>query len=124
MTKNTKTVGTLQEIGARVGDVVGNSWGTIGRTVDQDMIYNWTGADYRIVSRAQPAAPAATDGPVRTVTRKEIVPGVYGEVEVVLGNSAENIGIRIEAVYFTHEDMTAIIETLTQIRDAMQEQQQ
>lgn len=54
MTKDMKTVGTLQEIGARVGDVVGNSWGTIGRTVDQDMINNWKNSDYRIVSRAAP----------------------------------------------------------------------
>lgn len=53
------------------------------------------------------------DSPVRTVTRKEIVPGVYGNVVVDYEG-----GIRMDTTT-SADDLTAAIETLTAIRDAL-----
>jgi hypothetical protein len=39
------------------------------------------------------------DGPVRTVTRKEIVGGMYGVVEVVPGDWPKRVGIRMSNLH-------------------------
>lgn len=54
------------------------------------------------------------DGPVREVTRKEIVPGDYGKVRVV---SASCIDV---FVMCNVEEIRATIETLTGIADALE----
>ncbi|UXN70941.1 hypothetical protein N8A98_07060 [Devosia neptuniae] len=70
-------------------------------------------------------------GPVRTVTRKEIVPGVYGDILVdrtandgslvLLGfKSASGIFPRVRS-NFNSAELTAAIATLTTIRDALDE---
>lgn len=136
-----KTIGTLEEIGAQVGDVVeyhgrgvpgghrtvasdkpnSNGWwmATDGKEMWQDSPY------FRIVTRA-------AKSPVRTVTRKEIVPGIYGKVSVHQLRP-DNGGYYIAMVdSLTHKestvhspmteaDLTAAIKTLTEIRDAMQD---
>ena len=126
--------GTLQEIGAKVGDVVGFFTG--GRNLPDD---NGDGSDtgivnkslsvyiagrgtftyeydatFRMITRASEAKPS----PVREVTRKEIVPGFYGAVAVSDNN---RVGIRVSfpASRLSRADLTAAIATLTEIRDAM-----
>ena len=118
-----KTIGTLEEIGAQVGDVVeyhGGGFPGWHRTVASDKPNSngwWVAADgdemaqnspyWRIVTRA-------AGSPVRTVTRKEVVPGVYGAVWVREGNLINVAYMR------TASDLTAAIAMLTEIRDAME----
>lgn len=66
------------------------------------------------------------DGPVRTVTRKEIVPGVYGHIWVdEVDGDIVKIGMRnnalkkLDAVGLSSGELSELIETLTQIRDAL-----
>lgn len=134
-----KDVGTLKEIGAQVGDVVerlGERYELLH--VGQEKILRggelgipatlssygsgiFTDQKFRIASRAKP------QGPVRTVTHKEIVPGVYGHVNV--DNGRKGVGISISKdhsaysfLYMSIADLTAAIATLTEIREAMEEQ--
>lgn len=71
------------------------------------------GRNYDLVAEwvDEPAAPA---GPVRTVTRKEIVPGAYGEV-VVDDDGHVRVGYMRDAA-----TIRAAIATLTEIADAME----
>lgn len=116
----TPTVGTLAEIGAKVGDVVAIPSGETHKVTQRDLEY-WNMSDYRIISRAYDATPS----PVRTVTRKEIVPGVYGRVKLHDGGAW---GAEIEFVgdygwtgypRLTPAELRAAIATLTEIADAM-----
>lgn len=117
-------VGTLQELNVKPGDVVDycgpetwcykngpftvssidrNGWFLIdGITTPSDNPH------WRIISRA-----STTTSPVRTVTRKEIVPGGYGRVVIDWQG-----GIRMDATQDA-DDLTQAIETLTAIRDAL-----
>lgn len=123
--------GTLAELNVQVGNVVecvGNycaeasldiggmyEIGDKGLPIDnQGDQFLWTNAQFRIVSRAKPQGPVITE--TVTTTTKRIVNGVYDRVEVQKHGSM--VGIIIDA-YFTVDDLTAAIETLTQIRDAM-----
>lgn len=133
-------VGTLKEIGAKVGDVVECEWRGDGdwqkyTWVKSHPKYGWEcmlccrdGSGYirmedmhqwscRIISRAQP-------GPVRTVTttRQEIVPGVYGRLRVSKSiTDSDDVCIDIVGgMVFSQHELTAIISTLQTIRDAMQ----
>lgn len=171
-----KTVGTLKEIGAKVGDVVecaSSSLAGVRFTLDP-LDLNHMQLDYRIISRAAPdymdgewhdwtggEMPVPGDvrvevelcgnttnaeypaekwfwdagqitnitrfrvirdepkaGPVRTVTKREIVPGQYGAVVV------DDYGWITVGNMKIPEHITAAIETLTQIRDALKEQDQ
>ena len=142
-------VGTLQEIGAQVGDVVelvacGPVWNknndfVRGKhyTVGEERVDSGTGwfwimdaherdKRWRIIARAN-------QGPVREVTtvRKEIVPGVYGRISVhkntwadgkVLlrfADSGGEVDLYDAGHYMSCDELTAAITTLTQIRDAM-----
>ena len=118
-----------------------------GETIQEDGIaYNGSLSKFRIISRAsdrtegyQPseeelsrAAYAkgidyATPSPVRTVTRTEIVPGVYGIVDLA-GVDKDMVQIRLQSTaalktWFTASDLTAAIQTLTQILGAMEDKQ-
>jgi hypothetical protein len=65
-----------------------------------------------------------TESPVREVTRKEIVPGVYGQIRVYDETCEPGhvcLGSKSVAYHWTVAELTAAIDTLTQIRDAMQE---
>lgn len=77
---------------------------------DYDLIAEWVDEP-----AAQPAAP------VRTVTRKEIVPGAYGRVHVT---SADD-GVDIEANLHSDDiaSIRAAIATLTEIADALEDTQ-
>ena len=129
-----KTIGTLEEIGAQVGDVVEYyGCGIPGghRTVASDKPNAqgyWTATDTYDMGQDSPhwrIITKAAKSPVRTVTRKEIVPGMYGRVNV-----ADTAGQWIEIEFIceyghtgrprlTASDLTAAIKTLTEIRDAM-----
>jgi len=89
---------------------------------DSTIIAEWTD---------EPAAPKpSATGPVRTVTRKEIVPGVYGDVSVSWGRGSDEIALCLvkhgeKADYVGHcfltaTDIRAAIATLTEIAEALE----
>lgn len=61
---------------------------------------------------------STTPSPIRTVTRKEIVPGVYGNVWVD-ANVSGGFNVGFKSYSTTTADLTAAIETLTAIREAL-----
>lgn len=62
-----------------------------------------------------------SDGPVRTVTRKEIVGGTYGDVMVGdVGPSAERVPICIPNRFYSADEIRAAIATLTEIAEALE----
>lgn len=77
----------------------GNAVGNIGSKTSGDIIAEWT---------EEPA------GPVRTVTRKEIVPGTYGRVRITNGGYVHVNSMKDAA------ELRAAIATLTEIADAME----
>ena len=126
--------GTLKDLQVQPGDVVRVQHGYGGgenyaiKHAGRDFIVNRSGgadtADgqfnflsccehiFRIVSRAKPA------GPVRTVTRKEIVPGTYGKVKVDLYDDGSPL-LRLDFPKSIAE-IRAAIATLTEIADALE----
>jgi len=68
---------------------------------DADLIAEWT---------------EAPTGPVRTVTRKEIVPGVYGNV-IVWNDGSGDVSVMNMR---TATELRAAIATLTEIADALE----
>jgi len=72
---------------------------------DEDLIAEWVD---------EPAAPQPA-GPVRTITRKEVVPGTYGDVFVDEDGDVR-VGYMSDAA-----DIRAAIATLSEIADAMEE---
>lgn len=123
--------GTLQEIGAKVGDVVEyvgdgatpyNAERKITGTHENGKTYHddqhWGGSvsmrvsgPWRIITRASETKPS----PVREVTRKEIVAGVYGKVVL---HTDPDFACHTD-VLRTASELTEAIATLTEIRDAM-----
>ena len=119
--------GTLKELNAQPGDVVecvtsrSKDWWTVGKHYtaiseygarDDEGSGNWNEneATFRIVSRAKPT------GPVRTVTRKEIVPGLYpGDVRVTKSRE-----IFMQASRRDADTIRAAIATLTEIAEALE----
>lgn len=79
----------------------------------------------RLITRFRVLNPQPTQtGPVRTVTRTEIVPGVYGNVMVEMDE--KSVPVVWMNNFWTNgnvEELTAAIETLTAIRDALAEQE-
>jgi len=116
-----KTVGTLKEIGAQVGDVVewfGPSKIKFTVRIEEDFV-TWSDRNYpywRIVTRA-------AKSPIRTIVRKEIVPGMYGWVNVSDKN-ADGVRISFAVARMSAADLSAAIATLTEIRDVMAENSQ
>lgn len=84
-------------------------------------------AEFERMKRLYAEDMAAKEGPVRTVTRKEIVPGVYGCVSVShawpkLAVALIDPNVKADHIghaNLTKAELTDAIETLTQIRDAM-----
>jgi len=60
------------------------------------------------------SAEYVNEGPVRTVTRKEIVPGSYGKVRVTAG-----MYVHVNSMS-TATDIRAAIATLTEIAEALE----
>lgn len=98
--------------------------GFVAAWFEDGRFYEKPGSTYDIVA-------LWNEGPVRTVTRKEIVPGEYGHILVdrtandgslvLLGfKSTGGIYPQVRS-YFTSTELTAAIETLTTIRDALDE---
>lgn len=133
-------IGTLKELNVKPGDVVEALGGRTFKVtkVVGEKVYAMvqsegyesrivSNAPYRIISRANPS-------PVRTVTRKEIVPGVYGKVSVQ-GKWKDKVGIAIVGspidaessvtvlighVQLSSDELRAAAETLIQIADALE----
>lgn len=96
----------------------GNYWfGTEGGAFD--LVADWQ----------EPVSPAPSAGPVRMVTRPEIVPGVYGRVkvettssdfrQVILALTEPN---RVGDFWLTASELRAASETLSQLADAMEQE--
>lgn len=129
----TKEIGTLAALNVQPGDVVeyvsgsdcgaaysGVQWtvadepqrGRVARYSDGGGGFNYiegTHWIYRVVSRAN-------SGPVRTVTRKEIVPGKYGNVRVY-----ENGDVDLTRTIGGVDELRAVIATMTQIAGVLEE---
>lgn len=112
-------VGTLQELNVKPGDVVGSASkpeaGTF-RIIESDMtrLDKFTCADYRIISRA-----STTQSHVRTVTRKEIVPGVYGPLNVI-ASIGGLVSMQIVKEFMTKGEVDELLDNLTAIKEAME----
>lgn len=60
------------------------------------------------------------DGPVREVTRKEIVPGRYGKLQLGVGVNSPKVYLDFaEGNMFDAADLRSLIATLTEIADAL-----
>ena len=75
--------------------------------------------EHDIIAEWADDQPLAGPVVIETITRKRIVPGVYGDV-VVLNDGPRSVSMM---PCNTVEGLTAAITTLTAIRDAMQEAQ-
>ena len=86
-------------------------------------------AEFDRMKRLYAEDMAAEKGPVRTVTKKEIVPGVYGCVSVShawpkLAVALIDPNVKADHIghaNLTKAELTDAIETLTRIRDALEE---
>lgn len=135
-------IGTLEELKVQPGDVVKWTDTSRERTIagwkdgkcfaTDQKLGGWesmrTDCKWTLVSRAKPASP------VRTVTRKEIVPGVYGRIDIIGGpykdghvcldlvdGDGDRDGSGI-AYYLSATELRAAIATLTEIAQALEEQ--
>ena len=120
-TRDGRKVGPITE----TRSMYGYRWSVTG----VDALWNDRGIDGNAPSGLQPSdiiaewsdAPAET-GPVRTVTRREIVPGDYGHVWVGEGMVQEAL-IKIERSFMTAAELRAAIAILAEIADALEDQQ-
>ena len=78
-------------------------------------------AEFARMNRLYAEDMAAKKGPVRTVTRKEIVPGVYGKVTV---HCAHGCGVDLSFpsndLVWDASELRSAAETLIQIADALE----
>lgn len=88
----------------------GRGWSLSGRAIgvehgaDEDLIAEWT------------------DGPVRTVTRKEIVPGTYARITVNDEGKAGLVGLWLNSGhYFSPSDLRAAAAVLLELAGALEE---
>lgn len=88
-----------------------------GLSCEADVPQRQTTSRFRVVKRSQ-----VPTGPVRTVTRKEIVPGLYGAVVVVGvgdGDVMRATRLTVSCEMFA-DQIRAAIATLTEIADAIE----
>lgn len=112
----THTIGTLDEIGAQVGDVVECLETGCEFTVCSDaMVKGYRFTDYRIVTQSKP------QGPVITETVKRIVPGVYGKVEVTTESANDVFNVVVHTCY-SRSDLIAARDVFNRLIDAMPEE--
>lgn len=99
-----------QRGGTNTYDGGGDIWADDGSSIYRcpDLIAEWTEDE-------------ATTGPVRTVTRKEIVDGKYGNVEVYY-DIAHGLTVTCRGCLKTHAEIRATIATLTEIAEALEDQ--
>lgn len=101
--------------------------------ITSEIPYEYKGTEVGTMKEVRPES-RATISPVRTVTttRQEIVPGVYGRVEVekapygMVAIMIAQVWTRLDGcsdrshAILTTDELTDAISTLTAIRDAMQ----
>lgn len=65
-----------------------------------------------------------TEGPVRTVTRREVVPGSYGRLKTLKvapsGVSYTKAIVSLEERFYSRDDLTEIISLLAEVRDGLE----
>lgn len=103
--------------------------GAVGTVIDgnncNDVQVNWdmesmNGASTRGGKYEENLELVTPSSPVREVTRKEIVPGVYGTVRV--GFRGETyVNIRMERDYHTAPELRAAAATLIELADALED---
>ena len=114
------------EDGSKVGPMIGyrdDTYFDIG--YGKEGLWRYDGFDVWDYGKNNLIAPWTTEptGPVRTVTRKEIVPGVYGDVELAGDDTYSGaFGIRINTLMDASR-LRAAIATLTEIADALEDGQ-
>lgn len=126
--------GTLRELNVQIGDVVMMCddheeekmtviSGPESRSVFVDHyeigdgLFHENSEDWRIISRATQPSPVITE----TVTTQRIVPGVYGRVKISdsITDSSDVCVQFVNGIAFSREELTAVITTLTAIREAL-----
>ena len=82
-------------------------------------------AEFERMKRLYAEDMAAKEGPVRTVTRKEVVPGVYGPIVIGYAHPDPAIDIRFSyqdddaGVLLTPDELREAAQSLIQIADAL-----
>lgn len=111
------------KVGDRVLDISIQTRGTI-MAIDPEgeLSVEWEGCEYDPEEAAfWPASDFVRLGPVRTVTRKEIVGGAYGDVTVgEVGPSGERVPICIPNRFYSAKEIRAAIATLLEIAEALE----
>ena len=114
---DTPEVGTLAEIGARVGDEVHRDswWGREPAVVIQRDLETNANTGFRIISSASDA------GPVRTVTRttREIVPGRHWKYKICKVHE-DSVTIQIGGTNFKVDELRRLSSEITAIADALE----
>lgn len=125
--------GTLAELNVKPGDVVecvnlgvyslgrlhtirDGQFGMAAYSEDDSCFKLDSKCEFRIISRA-----STTQSPVRTVTRTslEIVPGVYGPLNVI-ASIGGLVSMQISKEFLTKGEVDELLSHLTAIRDAME----
>ncbi len=103
----------------------GNEYGHSHRTGEWDGEQSWGVTDPACFYRYKESEMELIEGPVKVVTRKEVIPGSYGILRVgTVGASGARIPLAFDMEgdrFYGTSEITAAIEVLTAIRDALQE---
>lgn len=93
----------------------------IGRVISRDRVWRPDGVhDFAI--RDLDLIAEWSDGPVRTVTRKEIVPGTYGLVEIA-HEAAEGVSVWLPRnKLWNAAELRAAAATFIELADALEQQ--
>lgn len=95
-----------------------------------DYRWNRPPSEFGAVGFYRPVKPAPTkqDGPVRTVTRKEIVPGTYGQVRVLRKMEGQQrvqveLGSHLGYATLSADELRAAASTLIDLAEALEDDQ-
>ena len=114
--------------GRKVGPMAQSEWPECARIEGQGGLWNWDGSPHFPFNEDLDSPhliaewTEAPTGPVRTVTRKEIVPGVYGRVRVY-DETCEHGHVCMglpPPYHWTATELRAAVATLSEIADALE----
>lgn len=105
--------------GRRVGPMTGNNFKWVdGKGAGDDPSWENDGTSMGDWAKLISEWSEATTSPIRTIHRKEIVPGVYGPLTVYASDC--RVGIKWHG-FTTADEIRQAIQTLTEIADALEE---
>lgn len=117
----------------------GQKMGPISRTTAEDEFFRWSNGDYTWSDEGAHCGndgcdldliaewPDEQTGPVRTVTRREIVPGTYGRVRVWadMPSSCVRLGLGdpsgVNCYDFTADELRSMAMIFSQLAEALDE---